>query len=146
MYLCFSFFLSFYIYKEDRSLTLILVTPGTSISTTLSMLENEELSLDDIPTIKVFRHDEEWWTCDNRRLWVLKEFCPFEPVQMDQVPCNAFRLGHIDNTNGGHSVKVNTTNWDHSTNRSRAPSHVEGFSSADVDVSSLLSLLARLSH
>eukprot|EP00933_Yihiella_yeosuensis_P046186 TRINITY_DN41676_c0_g1_i1.p1 TRINITY_DN41676_c0_g1~~TRINITY_DN41676_c0_g1_i1.p1 ORF type:complete len:477 (-),score=22.32 TRINITY_DN41676_c0_g1_i1:75-1505(-) len=46
---------------------------GMSIYETLSQLRNGELSIESIPRIEVFEYNGDWYSADNRRLWVLKE-------------------------------------------------------------------------
>ncbi|KAL3871096.1 hypothetical protein ACJMK2_039115 [Sinanodonta woodiana] len=47
---------------------------GKKIGETLDELVDGDISVDIIPTISVIFKNGKWFTCDNRRLWVLKHF------------------------------------------------------------------------
>ncbi|KAL3891607.1 hypothetical protein ACJMK2_003862 [Sinanodonta woodiana] len=47
--------------------------PYRSIGQTLDDLCEGRCAISDIPRISVCRHDDEWYTKDNRRLWVFKQ-------------------------------------------------------------------------
>ena len=80
-----------------------------TIYDTLDELKSGEISLDDFPPIRVYRHANEWWTLDHRRLWVFKEY---------RLWVLSNRGARIPN-NGEYRVRVEEVNAIQDFNRKR---------------------------
>ncbi|XP_064596118.1 uncharacterized protein LOC135462788 [Liolophura sinensis] len=82
---------------------------GELIGHTLDHLCDGDCKVKDIPVIKVFQSYGDYWSADNRRLWVFKEFerlggcitVPIKIVSIEKVDREKFTT-----KNGGKAVKI----------------------------------------
>jgi len=54
---------------------------GIPLIETLEQLRSASITVNDIPPIKVLEYEGKWWTIDNRRLWVFREYGQVIPVE-----------------------------------------------------------------
>lgn len=66
-------------------------TQSLSLRTTVEQLRDGELKVTDIPSIRVVFHQESWYSLDNRRLWVFKEFGEEIPVVIEKAEKDLFQ-------------------------------------------------------
>ena len=80
-----------------------------TIGQTLDELCDGKIQLSDFRTIRVTRRENWWISCDNRRLWVLKNLellgkC--QTVKVRKIPVTRIPSHTFTSKNGGTSVKV----------------------------------------
>ena len=75
---------------------------GWHIGSTLDLLCEGRLTVNDIPTIGVMKRGGRWYTGDNRRLWIFRELerlgkCKEIPVKLTYVPAHKFTTHIVEN-------------------------------------------------
>jgi len=78
---------------------------GRRIRETRDKLVHGIESVDDIPTIRVFPWNGEWYTEDNRRLWAFKG-ANLRSVPVKMIEFSRVRREKLTTTNNGRSIRV----------------------------------------
>ncbi|MCO5576944.1 hypothetical protein L7F22_030765 [Adiantum nelumboides] len=97
------------------SVALKTAKPHLSLTSLLCMLREGTITVDSIPFIRVFFHNDSWYSLDNRRLWVFKQYGAPIPVRVTTSLSDFLQKFQPDGDNQSATYRPDSNTSNHSS-------------------------------